>query len=145
MAVKYLAGRTFYLTFSPDAGTSVYTAVCLIKQGVNRSRSVTKVDNQCEVSKAYGMPDRNMTVECMNNLTPAALAAGVGEASHKLFATWFEANTQLTIKRKTPSDGSEQYMESLGRIVKLDDVADVGSNQTFSLEVEFEGTFDETA
>jgi hypothetical protein len=141
----YLPGRTFYLLMSTNSFTDTYTLVCLTKQGLTRSRSVNKQDSQCGIVKSYGEPDRVMTVEAVNNLTPDALTANVGEASYKLLATWFEANTLLYIRRKTPSDGSQLFMEGTARISKLDDSAGVADNHSFSFELEFEGTFDETA
>ncbi len=145
MSVKYLPGRTFYLLLSANTWTDTYTLVCLTKQGLNRERAVNKVESQCEMAKSFGAVDRVMDVECVTNLTPAALAANVGEASYKLISQWFEADTELSVKRKTPSDGSEQYMESKCKIVKLSDVAEVAGNQTFSMTLELYGTFDETA
>lgn len=141
----YLAGRTFYLLLSDDNWTTTYTLVCLQKQSLSRSRAVNKQDSQCGIAKAYGEVDRTMSVEAVHNLTPDAVASGVGEASYKKIATWFEANTALNVKRKTPNDGSYLYMESACRISKLDDVAEVAGNQTFSFELEMEGTFDEAA
>lgn len=143
--LTYLAGRTFNLTLSANAGTDVYTLVCLMKQGVTRERAVNKQDTQCGIAKAFGAVDRTMTVEAVNNLTPDALASNVGEASYKLIAQWFEANTVLQVTRKSPTDGSLIFMQSNARIQKLDDAADVAGNQTFSFTLEFEGTFDETA
>lgn len=145
MAVKYLAGRTYYLLFSANDFTDTYTAVCLTKQGLDRERSVNKVESQCEMAKAFGIVDRSMTVECVTNLTPTALAANVGEASYKLFSQWFEAGTELSIKRKTPSDGSEQYQQSKCKISKISDAAEVAGNQTFTMTLELYGDFDETA
>ena len=140
-----LAGRTFYLLLSDDDWTTTYTLECLTKQGLSRSRAVNKQDTQCGQAKSYGSVDRTMALEAVTNLTPDAVSGGVGTASYKKIATWFEANTALKVKRKTPSDGSHQYMESACRISKLDDSADVASNQTFSLELELEGDIDETA
>jgi hypothetical protein len=145
MAVKYLPGRTFYLLLSADNWTTTYTLVCLTRQGLKRSRAVTKQDSQCGVAKSYGAPDRSMSVEAINNLTPATVAAGVGEASYKLISTWFEANTELKMKRKTPSDGSELYQESACKINDLEDSASVEGNFTFSFTLELEGDLDETA
>ena len=145
MAQTYLQGRTFYLTLSANSGTDVYTLVCLTKQGLSRDRAVTKQDSQCGIAKAYGAVDRSMNVEAINNLTPAALAAHVGEASYTLCATWFEANTLLTVTRKTPTDGSYLYMSGTARIQKLDDSADVAGSMTFNMVLEFEGDLDETA
>lgn len=145
MAVKYLPGRTFYLLLSDDNWTTTYTLVCLQRQGLKRSRAVTKQDSQCGVAKSYGSPDRSMSIEAINNLTPAAVAAGVGEASYKKIASWFEANTELKVRRKTPSDGSELYMESTCKINDLEDAAAVEGNMTFSCTLELEGDLDETA
>lgn len=145
-AVKtYLGGRTFYLKLSADNWTTTYTLVCLVKQGLTRSRAVTKQDSQCGTAKAYGEVDRMMSVEAINNLTPDPVASGVGEASYKLIASWLEANTALKVKRQTPSDGSQLYMESACRISKLDDSAGVADNFTFNFELELEGDIDETA
>lgn len=142
----YLPGRTFYLLLSTTSVfTDTYTLVCLQKQGVSRSRAVNKQDSQCGIAKAYGEVDRTMAVEAINNLTPNALAANVGEASYKLIATWFEANTLIYVRRKSPTDGSLLYMDSPARISKLDDSVDVAGNMTFSFELEFEGAWDETA
>jgi hypothetical protein len=141
----YLQGRTFYVLLSDDNWTTTYTLECLTKQSLSRSRAVNKIDNQCEVSKAYGNVDRNMPLEAVNNLTPDAVSGGVGTASYKKMSAWFEANTQIRVKRKTPSDGSQLYMESACKVSKLDDVVDVASVMTYSLELELEGTFDETA
>lgn len=141
----YLAGRTFYLLLSDDNWTTTYTLVCLTKQGLKRSRPVNKQDSQCGQAKSYGEVDRNMDVEAINNLTPDAVSAGVGEASYKKIAAWFEANTVLKVKRKTPSDGSHLYMESSARIANLDDSEGVADNMTFSFTLELEGDIDETA
>lgn len=141
----YLAGRTHYLLLSDDSWTTTYTLVCLTKQGMSRSRAVTKQDSQCEMAKAYGASDGTMSVEAVNNLTPNAVSAGVGEASFKKVSAWYEANTQLKVKRKAPSDGSQLYIESSCKISKIDESADVAGNQTFSFELELEGVLDETA
>ena len=141
----YLQGRTFYLLLSDDNWTTAYTLECLTKQGLKRSRSVTKQDTQCGYAKAYGEVDRMMDLEAVTNLTPDAVAAGVATASYKKIAQWFEANTSLKVRRKTPSDGSQQYLESTCRIASMDDSAEVANNQTFSLTLELEGTLDETA
>lgn len=144
MAEKYLPGRTYYLLLSDDAWTTTYTLVCLTKQGLNRERSVNKQDTQCGFSKSFGAVDRVMDVECVTNLTPTAVAAGVGEASYKKVSAWFEAGTEIKMKRKTPTDGTDQYQESACTIAKLSDAADVGGNQTFSMTLELTGAFDET-
>lgn len=96
------------------------------------------------MAKSYGAVDRTMSIEAINNLTPTAVSGGVGEASYKQIATWFEANTELKVKRKTPTDGSELYMESTCRISKLDDTVGM-DNHTFNFDLELEGTIDETA
>lgn len=134
----YLPGRTFYLLLSDDSWTTTYTLVCLQKQGLSRSRAVTKQESQCGVAKAYGEVDRTFPVEAINNLTPDAVAAGVGEASYKKIATWFEANTALKVKRRTPTDGSQLYMEANCKISKMDDSVDSTNNMTFSFELELE-------
>lgn len=139
----YLAGRTFNLLLSDDNWTTTYTLVCLTKQGLKRSRAVTKQDSQCGIAKAYGEVDRMMDVEAINNLTPDAVASGVGEASYKKIATWFENNTALKIKRRSPTDGSNLYMESNGKIANLDDSAGVAENMTFSFTLELDD-IDET-
>ncbi|MGQ0740215.1 MAG: hypothetical protein ACT4OJ_14280 [Bacteroidota bacterium] len=141
----YLPGRTFYLLLSDDNWTTTYTLVCLSKQGLKRNRPVTKQDSQCGQAKAYGEVDRMMDVEAINNLTPDAVAAGVGEASYKKIASWFEANTALKMRRKTPSDGSQLYQESACKLASLDDSAGVAENMTFSFTLELEGDLDETA
>lgn len=140
----YLPGRTFYLLLTNDSWTTTYTLVCLTNQGLKRSRSVNKQDSQCGVAKAYGEVDRMMDVQAINNLTPDAVAAGVGEASYKLISTWFEANTVLRMKRLT-GDGSTLYQESQCKVAGIDDAADVAGNMTFGFTLELEGTFDETA
>jgi hypothetical protein len=140
----YLPGRTHYLLLSDDNWTTTYTLVCLTKMGVGRSRAVTKQDTQCEMAKAYGASDGSMPVEAVNNLTPNAVAAGVGEASFKKVSAWYEANTQLKMKRKAPTDGSQLYMESSCKISKIDESVDVANNQTFTFDLELEGVFDET-
>lgn len=145
-AVKtYLPGRTFYLLMSDDNWTTTYTLVCLVKQGLKRSRSVTKQESQCEMAKSFGAVDRTFSVEAVNNLTPDAVASNVGEASYKKIASWFEAATPLKIKRKSPSDGSHLYMESSATIVGMDDSAAVADNMTFNFEMELTGDLDETA
>lgn len=137
---NYIQGRTFYVLFSDDDWTTTYTAVCLSKQGLNRERPVTKQNSQCGVAKSYGPVDRNMDFECINNTTPDAVSAGVGEASYKKFATWFEANTALKVKRMDPSDtGVNLYFEADCRLSKLSDSADSETNMTFSFSVEIEG------
>lgn len=145
MAVKYLSGRTFYLLLSANAFTDTYTLVCLTKQGLDRERPVNKIDTQCEQAKSFGSVDRVMTLECVCNLTPTALAANVGEASYKKISEWFEAETELQMKRKTPTDGSELYQQSTCKISKLSDAAEVAGNLTFTMTLELYGTFDETA
>jgi hypothetical protein len=140
----YVQGRTFLLKLSPDAGTTWYTLVCLIKQGLNRERPVTKQDSQCGQAKAYGEVDRNMDVECLNNLTPDAVAAGVGEASYQLVSQWFESNTLLQMEREV-GDGSDLYQSSDCRVSKIADTEEVATNMTFSFTLELEGDFDETA
>lgn len=140
----YLPGRTFMLLLSDDNWTTTYTLVCLTKQGLSRSRSVNKQDTQCGIAKAYGPSDANMPIEAVNNLTPNAVSSGVGEASYKKIASWYEANTSIKVKRKTPTDGSQLYLEASARISKLDDAADVGGNMTFSFDLEIEGDLDET-
>ncbi len=140
----YLAGRTFLLLLSDDNWTTTYTLVCLTKQGLKRSRPVTKQDSQCGQAKAYGEVDRTLDVEALNNLTPDAVATGVGEASYKKVSTWFEANTQLKFRRKQPSDGSQLYQEGSCKLANLDDSSEVGNNMTFSFTLEIEGDIDET-
>ncbi len=140
----YNPGRTFLLKLSADNWTTTYTVVCLTRQGMRRSRAVTKQDSQCGVAKAYGAPDRSMPVEAINNLAPAAVAAGVGEASYKQIATWFESNTELKMKRSV-GDGSTLYQEATCRINDLEDAEDVANNMTFSFVLELEGDLDETA
>ena len=141
----YLPGRTFYLLLSADSWTTTYTVECLTNQGLKRSRPVTKQDTQCGQAKAYGTPDAMMDVEAVVNLTPDAVAAGVGTASYKLISGWFEANTELKMRRKTPTDGSQLYQESTCKIASIDDAAEVASNMTFSFTLELTGTLDETA
>jgi hypothetical protein len=145
MAHKYLSGRTWYLLMSVNAFTDTYTLVCLTKQGLNRERAVNKQDTQCELSKSFGAVDRVLDLECVTDLTPAALAANVGEASYKLISQWFEAGTVVKIRRKTPTDGSELFQESSGTITKLSDATEVAGNMTFSMTIELTGDFDETA
>lgn len=140
----YLPGRTFLLLLSPDNWTTTYTLVCLTKMGLKRSRPVTKTDTQCGQAKAYGEVDRTLDFEGLNNLTPNAVSAGVGEASYKLVSSWFEANTQLRFKRREPSDGSQLYQEALCKLANLDDSAEVASNMSFSFTLEIEGAIDET-
>lgn len=140
----YNPGRTYYLLISDDNWTTTYTLECITKHGLKRSRSVNKQDTQCGIAKARGSVDRMMDVEAVTNLTPDAVASGVGTASYKKVATWFEADTALKVKRKV-GDGSTDYLESGARIVSLDDSNDVASNQTYSLTLELEGTLDETA
>lgn len=144
MAEKYLQGRTFYLLLSADNWTTTYTAVCLTRQGMDRQRNVSKVDTQCGMAKAFGSVDRVLNFEAVNNLTPAAVAAGVGEASYKKMAEWMEAETELKFRRKTPADGSELYQEGTCKIQSLGDAAEVGNNQTFTVVLEILGALDET-
>lgn len=141
----YLAGRTFYLLLSDDSWTTTYTLVCLNKQGMKRSRPVSKQDSQCGQAKAYGEVDRTFDVEAINNLTPNAVVTGVGEASYKKISTWFEANTALKFRRKEPSDGSYLYQEGSCKIANLDDDAESNNNMTFSFTLEIEGDLDEIA
>lgn len=142
----YVPGRTFYLLLSADSWTTTYTLVCLMKQGLSRSRAVNKQESQCGVAKSYGEVDRTMAVEAMNNTSPDAVALGVGEASYKQIAIWFEANTLLKVRRKYPSaTGAEVFMESECRISKLDDSVAVADNMTFNFDLELEGAIDETA
>lgn len=144
MSVKYLNGRTYYVLLSDDNWATTYTLVCLSKQGLDRERSVSKQETQCEMAKSFGIVDRSFTADCVTNLTPAAVAAGVGEASYKKLSTWFEAGTELRWKRKSPADGSDQYQESRCVINKLSDAVEVNNNQSFSLSFELVGDFDET-
>lgn len=140
----YLPGRTFYVYLTDDNWTTTYTLECLTKGGLKRSRPVNKQDTQCGQAKSYGTPDRMMDLEAVTNLTPDAVAAGVGTASYKKIAQWFEAATALKVRRKFPTDGSQQYLESDCKIASLDDDAEVAANQTFSLTLELEGVPDET-
>ncbi len=132
------------LELSDDNFTTTYTLVCLTKQGMRRSRSVTKQDTQCEIAKAYGAADRMMPIEAVNNLTPDAVSSGVGEASYKKIASWFEANTTIKMKRRTPSDGSQLFQLGECKINNLEDSESVGDNMTFSFELELQGDLDET-
>ena len=141
----YLPGRTFYLLLSDDNWTTAFTLVCLQKQAMNRERPVSKQNSQCGVAKAYGEVDRSMDVEALNNLTPDAVSAGVGEASYKKISGWFEGNAQLKMKRKTPTDGSQLYQESACKVSKISDQADSENNMTFNFSLELEGDLDETA
>jgi hypothetical protein len=146
MAVKYLPGRTFFLLLSDDAWVTTYTLVCLMKQALDRERSVTKVETQCELAKSFGAIDRSMNLECVTNLTPDAVVAGVGQASHKKISAWFEASVEtLHVKRRMPDPaGTDQYAESACTITKLSDAVDVQGNQSFTMTLELTGAFDET-
>ena len=141
----YIPGRIFYLLLSADSFTTTYTLVCLMKQGLSRSRAVNKQESQCGIAKSYGEVDRTMSVEAINNTTPDAVALGVGQCSYKQIATWFEGNTLLKVRRKYPTaDGTGLFMESECRVSKLDDTNDVANNMTFNFELELEGAIDET-
>lgn len=142
--MSYLAGRTFLLKLSPDNWTTTYTLVCLSKQGMKRSRPVTKQDTQCGQAKAYGEVDRTLDFEALNELDPTAVSGSVGQASYKLVSSWFEANTQLRFKRAEPADGSDLFQEGACKIASLDDDAEVANNMTFSGTLEIEGALDET-
>lgn len=139
---NYQPGRTFMLLVSDDNWTTTLTVVCLNKQGLKRSRPVNSVDTQCGFSKAYGSADRKFDAEAVNNLTPDAVVAGVGEASYKKFASWFEANTELKFKREA-ADDTQLFQEFSGKLASLDDANDVNTNMTFSFTVEIE-SIDET-
>lgn len=140
----YNPGRTFYLYLSDDDWTTTYLAVCLVSQGMKRSRNTNKQDNQCGIAKASGSPDRTLDAEALTNLTPDAVSGGAGEASYKKMSTWFEADTQLSFRRKVPTDGSQLYQEGSCKIASIDDAAEVANNMTFSFSLEIEGALDET-
>jgi hypothetical protein len=141
----YLPGRTQYLYVSPDNWTTTYTLVCVNKLGLKSSRAVNKQESQCGVAKEFGADDNTLDVEAINNLTPDAVVAGVGEASYKLVRSWFVAVTELKWRRKTPTDGSQLFQEGVAKIANIDDENSVGENMTFSFTLEIIGAIDETA
>jgi hypothetical protein len=145
MATTTINARTFLLKVSPDNGTSKYTLVCIEKHEAKRSRDVQERDTQCGLLTSRKAPKRTFPFSLVVNTTPAALAAGVGEASLELLLTWFENETALTIYRNSPDAGTDLYETGTVYITRLDDAAQVGEYVTVDGEFTGDGTFDITA
>ena len=115
-------GKTFFAWFSPDDGATFYKAVCLTSQKYDASRKETVTPTQCEDLKARSTPDRKIQIDVVMKTNPAAIVAGKGEVSYKLFQQWFEADQSLLFNRETPEDdGGDFFQQGNGHIVSLSD------------------------
>lgn len=145
MALTPIQGKAFLLKLSPDAFTSTYTVVCLTSQSMNRERPVNNTDTQCGTVSGRGNPTRSIDATLVVNTTPAALAAGVGEASYKLLEQWFEGDTALTFKRESPvGSGTDIYQTGTCYITKLNDTAQVGEKMVCDVTLTIDGVLDLT-
>jgi hypothetical protein len=140
MATTTIKGKDFLLKLSPDNGTSKYTLVCLEGHSYSGKRNKTKRDTQCGAIVSRGEPERTIQVTGVVNTTPAALAAGVGEASLELIQSWFENDTALTMYRQMPvATGDDFKQQGTVYIEELGDDVKVGEYMSFNLTLGVDG------
>ena len=145
MPTTPIRGKLFLLILSPDNGASKYTLVCLTKHDFNSERTETEVETQCGTLVDVGEPKSDINVDGICNTTPAALAAGVGEASLELLMTWYLAATALKVYRQSPTGtGLDLSVESACKISKISDSAEVGKYVSFNMKLKLDGDLDIT-
>jgi predicted secreted protein len=145
MATAIIQGRSFFLYLSDDNWTTKYKVVCLEGQNLDAERSVQETDTQCGVLVSFGNAKATIQATGVCNTTPAAVAAGAGEASYKKLQTWFWANTALLFKRQSPdAAGTDLNQEGTCYISKLGDSAQVDGKLIFSMTLSVQGDVDIT-
>jgi hypothetical protein len=132
MALAQVQGKAILLKVSPDAGTTKYTLVCLVKQTFKGSTAVNKKETQCGQAVGLGAKDMSFTFDAVMNTTPAAVVSGAGEASAKLALSWWLNDTQLTVYRSIGTAGADHYMEATAYLTEYNDDLTVGDPMAFS-------------
>lgn len=102
MASNPLQGKKIYFRISPDAGTTYYVLVCMIKSGLTLDIPVQETETQCETLVGLGTQKVKFPVEGALNTDPAAPVSGIGEASSTLLLTWATAQTSLIVQQFLP-------------------------------------------
>jgi len=132
MAFTPVQAKLILLKVSPDAGTTTYTLVCLVKQTFKGSTPVNKKETQCGTAVGLGAKDMSFTFDAVMNTTPATVVAGVGEASAKLALSWWLNDVQLQVTRSIGTAGADQYMQANAYLTEYNDDLTVGDPMAFS-------------
>lgn len=98
-------GEDLLLKVSDDNGANYFTLVCLVKQGMEKTRNINKTNTQCGQQIGKGTIDRGIPVEGVIDTSIVDEAGGY--ASYKKMNEWFENFTPLIVDQRHPvNDGA---------------------------------------
>lgn len=140
MANTPVQGKLILLELSPDDGATWYTLQCLIKQGLNGTRTTNTKATQCGTSIGLGPTDIKVPFEFDYNSTPDAAVAGIGTASCVQMMQWFIDGQLLLFRQMYPADGSVFYRSGSTYITDYNEEEPVDNVITASGNLSVTGT-----